>query len=71
MPIDNEITTWTLATLPPDWQDIGARWAAFHTLLTFLSLAAVAAAIGAALALGRLEAKRPEAAGDGQYTLTP
>jgi hypothetical protein len=35
--------------LPPDWQDIRVRWAAFHTLRTFLSLAAVAAAVGAAL----------------------
>jgi Anthrone oxygenase len=49
VPIDNKIKTWTVATLPPDWQDIRARWAAFHTLRTFLSLAAVAAAVGAAL----------------------
>jgi uncharacterized membrane protein len=49
VPIDNKIKTWTAATLPSDWQDIRARWAAFHTLRTFLSLAAVAAAVGAAL----------------------
>jgi hypothetical protein len=49
VPIDNKIKTWTTATLPADWQDIRARWAAFHTLRTFLSLAAVAAATGAAL----------------------
>jgi len=49
VPIDNMIKTWTVATLPPDWQDIRGRWAAFHTLRTFLSLAAVAAAVGAAL----------------------
>jgi len=49
VPIDNKIKTWTTATLPADWQDLRARWAAFHTLRTFLSLAAVAAAIGAAL----------------------
>lgn len=49
VPIDNKIKTWTPATLPADWQDIRARWAAFHTLRTFLSLAAVAAAVGAAL----------------------
>ena len=36
-------------TLPSDWQNIHARWAAFHTLRTFLSLAAVAA-VAAALA---------------------
>lgn len=49
VPIDNKIKTWTVATLPSDWQDIRSRWAAFHTLRTFLSLAAVAAAVGAAL----------------------
>jgi uncharacterized membrane protein len=52
VPIDNQIKTWTEATLPADWQDIRARWAAFHTLRTFLSLAAVAAAVGAALTTG-------------------
>jgi len=50
VPIDNKIKTWTVTTLPPDWQDLRARWANFHTLRTFLSLAAVAAAVGAALA---------------------
>jgi uncharacterized membrane protein len=49
VPIDNKIKTWTPASLPADWEDIRARWAAFHTLRTFLSLAAVAAAVGAAL----------------------
>jgi uncharacterized membrane protein len=53
VPIDNQITSWTLATLPPDWQDLRGRWAAFHTLRTFLSLGAVAAALGAALAWPR------------------
>jgi uncharacterized membrane protein len=67
VPIDNKIKTWTPATLPPDWQDVRARWAAFHTLRTFLSLAAVAAAVGAALTLRsvavrefRLEDRPPE-----------
>ena len=49
VPIDNKIKTWTESTLPSDWRDIRSRWAAFHTLRTFLSLAAVAAAVGAAL----------------------
>jgi uncharacterized membrane protein len=49
VPIDNLISSWTEATLPPDWKEIRARWAAFHTLRTFLSLGAVAAAVGAAL----------------------
>jgi hypothetical protein len=51
VPIDNRIRNWTVTTLPSDWRDIRARWAAFHTARTFLSLAAVAAAIGAALTI--------------------
>ena len=43
------INGWSATTLPPDWQHIRARWAAFHTLRTFLSVGAVAAAVGAAL----------------------
>jgi uncharacterized membrane protein len=49
VPIDNRINGWSATTLPPDWQHIRAWWAAFHTLRTFLSVGAVAAAVGAAL----------------------
>ena len=49
VPIDNLIATWTEATLPADWQEIRARWSIFHTLRTFASLGAVAAAVGAGL----------------------
>ena len=51
VPIDNLIAKWTEATLPSDWQEIRAQWAAFHTLRTFLSLGAVAAAVAAALTI--------------------
>ena len=49
VPIDNLIATWTEATLPKDWQEIRARWSAFHTVRTFLSRGGVAAAVGAGL----------------------
>jgi len=49
LPIDNLIANWTEATLPSNWKEIRARWAAFHTLRTFLSLGAVAAVVAAAL----------------------
>jgi uncharacterized membrane protein len=52
VPIDNLIANWTEATLPSDWREIRARWATFHTLRTFLSLGAVAAAVRAALTVG-------------------
>lgn len=61
VPIDNLIAIWTEAALPPDWQEIRARWATFHTLRTFLALGAIAAAVGAALTLrgANREASRP------------
>lgn len=49
VPIDDLINTWTEATLPSDWEQIRARWVTFHALRRFLSLGAVAAAVGAAL----------------------
>jgi hypothetical protein len=43
VPIDNQIQTWTAATLPGDWRSIQSRWELFHTSRTFLSIAAVVA----------------------------
>jgi uncharacterized membrane protein len=43
VPIDNRIEAWTAATLPGDWRSIQARWELFHTIRTFLSIAAVVA----------------------------
>ena len=44
VPIDNQIETWTAASLPGDWRSIQSRWQLFHTIRTFLSIAAVVAA---------------------------
>jgi uncharacterized membrane protein len=44
VPIDNKIEAWTAATLPGDWRSIQSRWELFHTIRTFLSIAAVVAA---------------------------
>ena len=50
VPIDNQIRDWTAATLPGDWRSIQSRWERFHTLRTFLSIAAlVAATVSAAV----------------------
>jgi uncharacterized membrane protein len=51
VPIDNMIAKWTEATLPADWMQIRSRWAAFHTLRTFVSLGAVAASVAGALTI--------------------
>jgi uncharacterized membrane protein len=50
VPIDNQIETWTAATLPGDWRSIQSRWELFHTIRTFLSIAAVVAATISAVA---------------------
>ena len=44
VPIDNQIETWTAATLPADWRSIQSRWELFHTIRTFASIVAVVAA---------------------------
>jgi len=42
VPIDNQIKTWSAATVPSDWEVIRARWNSFHAARTFISLASVA-----------------------------
>jgi len=49
VPIDNQIKTWTVATLPADWQMLRDRWEFYHALRTFLSIAALAAVTASAL----------------------
>jgi uncharacterized membrane protein len=44
VPIDNQIQAWTAATLPADWRSIQSRWELWHTIRTFLSIAAVVTA---------------------------
>jgi uncharacterized membrane protein len=50
VPIDNRIETWTAATLPGDWRSIQSRWELFHTIRTFVSIAAVVAVTISAVA---------------------
>jgi len=42
VPIDNQIKVWTATTMPPDWQLLRDRWEFYHTMRTFVSIAAVA-----------------------------
>jgi uncharacterized membrane protein len=58
VPIDNQIQTWTAATLPADWRSIQSRWERFHTIRTFLSIAAVVAATISAAVTGRPDQPR-------------
>ena len=38
VPIDNQIKTWTVASLPPNWSQLRDRWESFHVIRTFASL---------------------------------
>jgi uncharacterized membrane protein len=42
VPIDNQIKTWTVATIPFNWQNIRDRWEHYHTIRTYVSLLGIA-----------------------------
>jgi uncharacterized membrane protein len=41
VPIDNQIKTWTAATVPANWASLRNTWDQFHTIRTFTSIASV------------------------------
>jgi len=41
VPIDNKIKTWTVESIPADWQNIRDKWEVYHTLRTFVSLTGI------------------------------
>ncbi|UAY55051.1 anthrone oxygenase family protein [Arachidicoccus terrestris] len=41
VPIDNQIKTWTVSTVPSNWAVIREKWGTFHGLRTFASLASI------------------------------
>jgi uncharacterized membrane protein len=69
VPIDNQIQDWTAATLPADWRRIQSRWELFHTIRTFISIAAViAVTISATIAAPPNQPASNEAGGETQAT---
>lgn len=48
-PVNAAIASWTVATIPSDWQSWRGRWEAGHAIAAALALAGLAAAIAAAL----------------------
>jgi uncharacterized membrane protein len=56
VPIDNQINTWTVETLPANWTELRARWNTFHTLRTVTSiLSFVSLTIGVVIGSGMAE----------------
>jgi uncharacterized membrane protein len=41
VPIDNQIKTWTAATVPANWESLRHTWDQFHTIRTFTSIASI------------------------------
>lgn len=39
VPIDNQIKVWQLNTIPADWEAMRSKWASWHAMRTFASLA--------------------------------
>jgi uncharacterized membrane protein len=49
VPIDNRIRTWTVASLPSDWQQQRDRWETFHVIRTLASVAGFALLVAGAV----------------------
>jgi uncharacterized membrane protein len=49
VPIDDQINQWTANTLPPGWTSTRDRWQLYHTIRTFVSIAALGFAVASAL----------------------
>jgi uncharacterized membrane protein len=49
VPIDEEINRWTADALPPDWMTTRDRWQLFHTIRTFVSIAAFGCAVASVM----------------------
>jgi uncharacterized membrane protein len=49
VPIDYQVKSWSLTTMPSDWQSIWRRWCTFHALRSLLSLIALACSLAALL----------------------
>lgn len=41
VPIDNQVKTWSAASIPFDWQYIRNRWEHYHTIRTLVSLSGI------------------------------
>jgi uncharacterized membrane protein len=49
VPIVGEIVTWTVAKLPPDWQQIRDRWMTFHIIRVIAGLASLVLLLAGAI----------------------
>jgi uncharacterized membrane protein len=52
VPLVKEIVTWTVDTLPPNWQQLRDRWVRFHIIRVVAGLASLAPLLIAAIFRG-------------------
>ena len=57
VPIDNDTKTWTVATLPANWQAIRDRWELHHAIRSFLALGSLAALVASSLVTPKTDAE--------------
>jgi uncharacterized membrane protein len=41
VPVDNQIKTWTVTTVPANWKSLRHTWDEFHTIRTFTAIASL------------------------------
>jgi hypothetical protein len=49
VPIVKQIETWTVSTLPANWQQLRDRWGAFHVIRVFASFVGLVLLVGGAI----------------------
>ena len=49
VPLDMEFETWTVATLPANWEQLRDRWEWYHVIRSWVSVAGLALLLAAAL----------------------
>ena len=51
VPLVKQIGQWTVATLPPDWEQVRDRWGAFHVVRVVTAVAGLGLLVAGGLAL--------------------
>ena len=54
VPIVEEIVTWTVSTLPPNWQQLRDRWTRFHIIRVIAGLASFVLLVAGAISNKRM-----------------
>ncbi len=49
VPIDHQVTQWTVATLPSNWEEVRDWWQFYHSVRTFASLGGLALILAGAI----------------------